>query len=233
GIYIEAWDKHTYNIDVFNNTVHDISDADGFTLASEVGGLLENIHLYNNIAYNNDFNGLTFSNADSSPTPVTHPIEDCTVINNTFFNNGSDVWGGGIHNENPESKNIIIRNNIFSDNRHYQILLEVEGQNFTIDHNLIHGFRGSQEGETYGSEYVAEDPLFRNPAGADFHLQAGSPAVDSGSAQGAPADDFDGNIRPQGVGVDIGAYEFTLVVPVSVSPMTALPSIIMPLLLSE
>ena len=37
GIYVDAWDKHTYNIAVFQNTVHDVQDSDGFALASEMG----------------------------------------------------------------------------------------------------------------------------------------------------------------------------------------------------
>jgi hypothetical protein len=43
----------------------------------------------------------------------------------------------------------------------------------------------------------------------DFHLQAGSPLIDAGSASGAPDHDFDGEARPLGAGVDIGADEFT------------------------
>jgi len=43
---------------------------------------------------------------------------------------------------------------------------------------------------------------------ADGHLSAGSPAVDAGVCTGAPADDFDGDHRPQGAACDIGADEF-------------------------
>ena len=42
---------------------------------------------------------------------------------------------------------------------------------------------------------------------ANFDLQTGSPAIDAGSQDGAPDDDFADNPRPQGAGVDIGAYE--------------------------
>jgi uncharacterized repeat protein (TIGR01451 family) len=41
----------------------------------------------------------------------------------------------------------------------------------------------------------------------DLRLLPGSPAIDSGAASGAPADDIRGISRPQGSGVDIGAYE--------------------------
>jgi hypothetical protein len=50
------------------------------------------------------------------------------------------------------------------------------------------------------------DPLF---AGAkDYHLQAGSPAIDAGTADGAPTSDIEGWKRPCGGGVDMGAYEY-------------------------
>ena len=41
----------------------------------------------------------------------------------------------------------------------------------------------------------------------DYHVAAGSPAVDAGTAVGAPAVDLEGSSRPQGNGFDIGAYE--------------------------
>lgn len=50
------------------------------------------------------------------------------------------------------------------------------------------------------------DPLFVRPV--DVHLQAGSPAIDAGSKTAAPLSDLDGNVRPTGDGVDMGAYEY-------------------------
>ena len=46
-----------------------------------------------------------------------------------------------------------------------------------------------------------------DPAGGDFHLPFGSPCVDAGTSEGAPAADIEGIARPQGAGVDIGAHE--------------------------
>jgi polygalacturonase len=52
GIYVDAWDKHTHNIEVFRNRVHDCDDR-GIAVASESGGLLENITVHNIVVYNN------------------------------------------------------------------------------------------------------------------------------------------------------------------------------------
>ena len=73
----------------------------------------------------------------------------------------------------------------------------------TISHNLW--FDGS--GRVPGQGNVFADPRF---AGAQFELQAGSPAIDAGYAAAAAVatTGFDGVVRrPQGGGVDIGAYE--------------------------
>jgi hypothetical protein len=42
----------------------------------------------------------------------------------------------------------------------------------------------------------------------DYRLQSGSPCIDAGTSEGAPATDIEGHIRPCGAGIDIGAYEF-------------------------
>jgi hypothetical protein len=42
----------------------------------------------------------------------------------------------------------------------------------------------------------------------DYHLAPSSPCIDAGTCDGAPPLDLDGNVRPTGVGCDMGAYEY-------------------------
>lgn len=60
---------------------------------------------------------------------------------------------------------------------------------------------------TYGN--LSADPLFVNKSGGDYHLGAGSPAVDAGDTGLYNYDqvDLDKTPRVQGLRVDIGAYE--------------------------
>jgi len=76
--------------------------------------------------------------------------------------------------------------------------------------------------DTLGSGNLYGDPLFVAPAwgeDGDYHLQEGSPAIDAGSADGAPSDDLEG--RPRDSAPDIGAYERWVAVSRLYLPMCA------------
>ncbi len=207
GIYIDAWDKTTFDIKVYGNVVHDVKN-DGIAVASEMGGKLSNVRIYNNVVYNSGAVGITITRNGAEDRP--HPMRDISIVNNTVWNNGRG-WGGGISIDNPDALDVLVRNNIVSRNESFQLSRspDVAKRNATIDHNLIHGYRGDlEDGEIYGANPVKGNPRFVNALSGNFHLRESSPAIDRGGARGAPRSDFDGRARPRGAGYDIGAYEY-------------------------
>ncbi len=175
-------------------------------VASEQGGLLEHIKVYNNVSYHNRYLGLEVSYC----CIASHPMADIQLVNNSVWGNGWEDWGGGIANGNDQATGVLVRNNAVAGNLSFEIAFEgIDPSGATLDHNLVDGWDG-YPGELCGTDCQVGDPLWVAPASGDLHLQAGSPAVDHGSALLAPTDDLDGIPRPQGAAVDIGAYELVV-----------------------
>jgi hypothetical protein len=59
-----------------------------------------------------------------------------------------------------------------------------------------------------GEGNINQDPLFVNVAAGDLRLQRGSPCIDAGCTIAGLTQDFEGDPRPYGSAVDIGADEF-------------------------
>jgi hypothetical protein len=187
AIYIDAWTENQYNIGVYNNLVYE-NGGQGIVAASEGGGLLENVNIYNNVVYNSghDWGGIGVA-PWSTTSAISHPVHNINFVNNTVYN----CMGGGIVINNPEIKNILIRNNIFyQSGQALRIDPSVPILQLTIDHNLL------------------SNPQFVNATTSNFRLQATSPAIDAGMDADAPRIDFDDNFRPAGAGYDIGAFEY-------------------------
>jgi hypothetical protein len=81
------------------------------------------------------------------------------------------------------------------------------GREKSIFMNLNGDVRYSNiQGGYPGVGNIEGDPKFVDPANGDYHLQRGSPCIDSGTDTGLDHD-FDGNFRPIG-DYDMGAFEF-------------------------
>jgi hypothetical protein len=84
GIYVDAYDTDSFNIDVFNNVV--TNSGCGFAFSTENGtstsGYLRDIKLYNNVSYGNRC-GIYFGNhgGDSSRSDKVRRVENVSVYN--------------------------------------------------------------------------------------------------------------------------------------------------------
>ncbi len=132
-------------------------------------------------------NNLIYDNARAGIRSVPMPVE---IINNTI--DGND-WAG-ILIEDPTAVPTI-KNNIVSHN----IDAGIRGAGKGYDHNLLFAngnggdcdphylwcvkpqFGGYEDETSYQkTRNIIADPLFKDRAGHDYHLQARSPAIDSG-----------------------------------------------------
>ena len=63
--------------------------------------------------------------------------------------------------------------------------------------------------ENPGEGNITSSPRFVDPWADDVRLRIDSPCINAASPDGAPVTDLLGRVRPQGAGVDMGAYEYT------------------------
>ncbi len=209
GIYVDGYDNTAYNIDIYSNIVHNVAWY-GMSIGAEEGGSDYNINVYNNIFYNNLGHGISINNSNIS-TP--NNIHDVKIYNNTVYGNGGVNGGNGICNLNTASYNIVIKNNILSQNTWSNVVLTMSANPSlpVITNNLSDGVQNAfYPGSVIalGSASVYSSPSFINAGAANFKLNSNSPAINAATATLVPLTDFDGNTRPSGGASDIGAYEF-------------------------
>ncbi|MCZ7665845.1 MAG: hypothetical protein M5U34_00710 [Chloroflexi bacterium] len=100
-------------------------------------------------------------------------------------------------------------NNIIVDQTECGVAM-FNGITLYVDYNLFDNNDTDICGSTAAPPHanIFAGPLFADAANGNYYLQPGSPAVDSGFAgPGVPDVDIEGVSRPQGSGVDMGAYE--------------------------
>ena len=219
GIYVDAYGRYTYNIEIYNNYVHDNAGA-GIQIGSETGGLLENISVHHNIVHNCLKGGMAFHNLYTA----SGAVKDIYVYNNTFYQNGKSGVNhyGGIRIWDELIENLVFKNNIFSQGYNFQVGVDgVPAEEYTVDYNVIYGNQNNTGGFTAvdGTNAIESNPLFVNVSFNNYHLQSTSPAknaCDNSVWQGTPnIKDYDGvpitdgsgNIVASGGRVSCGAYQ--------------------------
>ncbi len=130
------------------------------------------------------------------------------VLHNNFYQNSAVTQGGGVYIQSGSPN---IRNNIFDGNTApvgSGSAIYAAAAGAAVDYNDFWPQAASFQvaGLTFGSNNLNADPLYRNLAVGDFHLQDLSPLVDAGQEQGVPHD-WEENIRPSNLHPDIGADE--------------------------
>ena len=187
-----------------------------------------NTLIYDNVSYDNGDHGIDNLTATGE-----------VIVGNTVYGNvtaGINVEGGSTGA--TIANNISVDNGIGSPRTHSDIRVE-QGSTAgtTMDYDLVHlttsdtlliwnsvsykslsAFQAASGQEAHG---IDADPRWSAPAAGDFHLTAGSPAIDSANSgvAGEPATDVEGNPRVDDPGTadtgagpdtydDRGAYEF-------------------------
>jgi hypothetical protein len=141
-----------------------------------------------------------------------HAANNTQIANNTIdtANHAAIMVGSGDNGSSSTSgDHVNVENNILVNSE-----FGVEESGTTGIHNIYANNLTFNDGTQFNLQHslqarstVNADPMFANPAAMDYHLQAGSPAIDAGTSSGAPTVDLSGSPRPEGAEFDIGAYE--------------------------
>jgi len=212
GTYLNSSE---YNITFDGNVFHDIGGGSNVNQQHGIYSASSNLTIVNNVFYS-QVHGWDIQLAGG---------RHVAIANNTFaFPNPSRsgqiiLWDDGSANSLSD---ISIDNNIFYQPIAYAVVAELDGGGSiggcNMQNNLTTTGTLFDNGSTFGGGGVScsqsnnatsADPRFVNPAGPyDFHLQSGSPAIDSGMTVSFTNIDHDDVSRPFNNIYDRGAYEY-------------------------
>jgi parallel beta-helix repeat protein len=228
GVLITRSDKlipkhnQLVNVDVHDNGTKDFGH--GMYIASS-HTVIRGSSIYRNAGwgvhvYNGDYPALTannnvvrdneiFDNArvgDRGPGIILSSGRDNIAFNNVIRGNN-----GGIQIDYGATRPRAFNNTVFANA--YGIYIGNGSRDAEIRNNIVFQNEGggiTNEGiSTRRDHNLAGDPRFVDEAALDFHLQASSPAIDTGATIDRVQRDFDDVDRPQCEAYDIGAFEST------------------------
>jgi hypothetical protein len=175
---IHVWDAPSANALIERNLIINCDRGIGIGLGDR--GSSGGI-IRNNMIYHASGNG---SYADVAIGIETSP--DVQIYNNTIFLENS--YPNAIEYRFSAAKNLLISNNITN-----KAIQARDGGSATLAKNVTN----------------AVSTWFRNAPNGDLHLASSvSSVVNAGQVISGLVDDFDGENRPAGVGIDIGADEY-------------------------
>lgn len=104
-----------------------------------------------------------------------------------------------------------VHNNTIYKNARYGILVDPLSTSAEILNNIVFanaaGILNQGSGTISQNNLTDTDPKFVDPAAGDLRLLNGSPAIDAGTVSDIVTSDFQATRRPQGMAIDIGAFE--------------------------
>ncbi len=177
---------------------------------------LKTISLTNNILHDNyaEQNGGAAGIYDTYSTKL---------ISNTIVNNQGSGLGAGIlivfynYHDSADLYNNIIYGNYGCTQANDINIVQSGGadgiypQLSLLGNNFDHSSDGTYIDMPFTidpSNLDNQDPLFVNPMLGNYLLEKDSPCIDAGASKEPTQSDFQGTLRPQGDGYDIGAYEY-------------------------
>ncbi len=136
-------------------------------------------YIHNCVIIHNNYTGIS---TGAGATIVNNTIHDCR----TGFNDYSGY--------RP-----VVMNNVITGNSAYGIVAPSSSNKPQLSYNDVWGNDSNYHRCTPGLGDISADPFYADTANGDYHLQAGSPCVDSGN----PAPEYN---DPDGTRNDMGAY---------------------------
>jgi len=175
----------------------------------------------NNLLYGNHRTGMTFYAIDASEGSSRNLIANNTIVMADDASWWPVIMGRSKEHPSPTA-NRFFNNVILTTNLAFGSIAVYAGdvKGFESDYNVVTGRFSVDDGESvidiakwrefgYGAHSITARPenIFVDPAGGDYHLRPGSPAIDAGITLVEVTDDLAGNPRPQGGACEIGCYE--------------------------